>query len=512
VSSDIPQKYIYPEYIDSLMEPPEAPVLNEIAGLPEQSVVLADVVGEYGERTAAKLLDVHQNAPFLLQNNFFLNNLLYFLQNYDEAKQLWIKISNLAGNLFSDSNDLAKNSYQITQALAVIAANRKISEIADMIDNVHDFLNALIHADQHESMQVSYNEFETITELLQLCMSAEDYQDMLSAIKQGHNTAHKIQNRSRIEMPKLGGVGLKILNGCTVQCRMCSEKALPGSEEWQTMSLSDLEELIPVLKEVGQVSVSGGEPFDHPDFVKICRFLAENKVPFTIITTGGEIDELTQILPLLKDGSVQSFTLSIHDQYGRKGKMRGSQTAAFLVRHNIPFKIELSAQRLEEIQARSQPMVSDLSKLGLSHGGFEHFKGRNSHIFIPESLIKRDPLVRLYVVPVYPAGNFTDNDDANRNAETMRQNLAFEVGSTLTFCRFGRPVIRAGRTVSPCDNVYEGGDSGVPRLMEHWPSSANELAGAMSRYRKRILRGVLSEATREKILPCVAHRRCGKKS
>ena len=85
---------------------------------------------------------------------------------------------------------------------------------------------------------------------------------------------------------------LELTSKCNLRCVYCFHfdsvteycKDLP-TEEW----LQFIEELQSLS--VLEVSLSGGEPFSRPDFMTICRKVAESNIRYTILSTGTMITE-----------------------------------------------------------------------------------------------------------------------------------------------------------------------------------------------------------------------------
>jgi len=505
MNPDIRSEMVKLDHVDALTEDPDYARLNLLCDLPSQSIVLAEAVEQYGVgQMQQKLMDIHQNAPFLFQSNFFLSNIKYFLDNLDSAKQLEVKINNLSQNLISaDPND---SSFQIVQAMASLARNRAAGSMQDILPSLHAFADSLNLGLRQNPKRMPVLDFEIVAKLFGQCNSTEDFEKMLAKVQEGGKTRTALGLESIMEMPKMPTIGLKILTGCTIQCSFCSEETVTNPEKWQVLTLNDIKGMLPLFRESGSISISGGEPFDHPQLLQICQFFSENHIPFTIVTTGGDIERLDELHKYLKDGSILSLTISVHDFYGTKGKKRSGQTIAFLIRNNIPFKINFSVPSIESGGMDIQPFIRDLLKLGLHFQGQEQKDGRTSNNLTSSEKIKRDPLARVYMVPIYPAGKFGHDSSAQKNLDYIREHLLRTIGDTAHFCHFGNVVIRADKTVSPCDNVMEGGDSGVPRLMDHLPKSVSEIIAAMRAYGDRCMKGVISEARRTNEIPCVVHR------
>ena len=494
-----PERYLHLDDHADLLEMPEHAAANQYLGLPLQSVVLNKIIDGRSPAEIGPLLhEIATEAPFLTTQTIFTNNLSYFIENMPRAKELQNKIMRM-------HMQTSCPILQITGFLADIFANRRLTGEIDALEALHLFIDAVLES----RVQV----FQNLAQLCPLCRSATDFKNLLKTFKQNPETdLDQLRFKSKMSFPRMMGLGIKILDGCRVQCQFCSEDTKANPDEWQMLTMDDFRALQPILEEVGQVAITGGEPMDHPELLEICRFLSELKVPFTLNTSGGEREQLEELLPMLHDGSIRSITVSINNQFGALGKRRSSQTAAFLVQQNVPFKAHFTAPRLAEMQDDIQPLVNDLRCLGLDFAGAENHKGTQVNNFAPaHSLGLREASVRLVMAPMYPGGRWSDNPDALENLRQITRQ-ASQGGDSSGFCRLQRgapPVIRADRTVSPCDNNMEGGCSGVTLLMDRLPRTIGQLLQAKSRYSRR-MRGIYREANQKGVLPCVVHREKGK--
>jgi hypothetical protein len=299
------------------------------------------------------------------------------------------------------------------------------------------------------------------------------------------------------------------LDGCTIQCSFCSEQSSPHRDQWNLVSVDQLEESAGLWKDTRRISISGGEPCDHPQLLEILKFFHDKNIQTSMVTTGADMETLKALLPELKEGKMASITLSVNDFYGEKGRRRGSQTAAFLIKHNIPFSVNCGIRRGDDPRPEGLHIYKDLAGLGLENRGIDDHRGKLGNGYSPVGAKNRNPLVHVVMRNTYPAGEFSDDEVSRGNAEyaAFRQKSTHD--SVRNICLFGNSILRADGTVSPCDHAMEGGDSGVPRLMDRWPNSGDELERVISSYRKKMER-VWEVADEGCEMPCFAHKRVAK--
>lgn len=501
-----PGHYIKGEYCDSLLELPEYSHLNAQCGLPPQSVVLQELVDEYGVDGAKDaIIYAKMSAPFVFMSNFLLNHIKFFVDNLDACRELWTQIVWTSNEAFAGMGKEAACRHVVSSVATLARKNSVLGGMNAFFAVAGHFLRCL-RAYAAKS-PLDKKAFEKIVSSYEFCKSPEEFMYFSNMMWAGHND---------FDIPNKGAlvVGLKITNGCTIQCEFCSEQAPPNMEDWDMVSLEDLERREDLWRGVRHVGISGGEPSDHPQFVDICKFFVERNVRVSIATAGVRtMGQLEELLPLLKSGAVSAITLSLNDYNGLNGKRRGGRTAAFLVKHNIPFQIRCGIEDFSDVEGEGRWMHDDLGELGLFGGEFGSFNGVVGNSFYPEGGESRDPLVFSAMNNTYPAGNYGGVGSAEINAElAVRQVISQGMTPSSGICRFASPpVLRADGTVSPCDHAMEGGNSGVERLMKRWPKSVEELVGALESYRHRVMRIVHERADAQQVLPCYIHRGLGKR-
>ncbi len=91
---------------------------------------------------------------------------------------------------------------------------------------------------------------------------------------------------------------IEICKKCYLDCRFCSTDA-----DEKSMNLLTLDLIKSIVKDakrsrISKIQISGGEPFTHPDLVKICNYLSRN-IEKILIYTSGNIKIDGQLSPLL---------------------------------------------------------------------------------------------------------------------------------------------------------------------------------------------------------------------
>ncbi len=358
-----------------------------------------------------------------------------------------------------------------------------------------------------QGLRLHSTEFSNLANLIFSCKTGDDLENVTRAMSRNRsgNLRH-IEADAGVKIPPVNTLGLKITDGCNRGCSFCYESAGGIRDEWQLLTIEDLETMDVAINEIGNVNLNGGEPMEHPDFMRICQYLSDNKIPFTLTTTGGDIEQLEQLIPFYQDGSATSLTLSVHGFGNMLARILAEKTAAFFVRHGVPFTINSPVPNINRLQVMDH-LVHDLfDLLGCDHMEVGRHKGRVVQNMYTTRDIPRDPSIMLRVVPAFPAGRHTFDQNAMLNAGIVGRSLMGTHGATDSFCTFGAVTVRPDKTVSGCCSALEGKDSGIPRLLDHLPRSLEEITTAMDDYRARMLDRVHRIGNARGILPCLAHR------
>ncbi len=79
---------------------------------------------------------------------------------------------------------------------------------------------------------------------------------------------------------------IEICRSCYLECKFCSSNADENS-----LQFLELEQINSILKyskklKISKIELSGGEPFTHPDFLKICETIFNYQIKLEIYTSG----------------------------------------------------------------------------------------------------------------------------------------------------------------------------------------------------------------------------------
>ncbi len=115
-----------------------------------------------------------------------------------------------------------------------------------------------------------------------------------------------------------------ITNACNTTCKTCTFGNIPR-KEWSYVDTDKLEIVLDYLKKNGvrMVSITGGEPMMHPDFLKICKEVDANEMMISYIATNGTLldKHITSGLSRL-NVNIVGLSIDLVDSSG-KGITRG---------------------------------------------------------------------------------------------------------------------------------------------------------------------------------------------
>ena len=103
---------------------------------------------------------------------------------------------------------------------------------------------------------------------------------------------------------------LQITNKCHMMCPHCLQDSKP---EGNHMTLETFNKVLQFMLYCGinYVTISGGEPTEHPDIEKICQVLHNHKIHFSICSNGIDYFNPKFQNLLKKYGNEISFSISI---------------------------------------------------------------------------------------------------------------------------------------------------------------------------------------------------------
>ena len=166
---------------------------------------------------------------------------------------------------------------------------------------------------------------------------------------------------SRVKLKALAAaqplsVHLELTYRCNWRCVFCynprhSDRAALSADEWITV-LDDLR-LLGTLN----ITLTGGEPLAHPEFLRIAAAVSNRKFTMRVFTNATLVDDATAaaiaaMYPLAVEVSIHGATAEVHDQATAR---RGSFDAMFagiarLQAHAVPVVLKMPLTRLNESQ------------------------------------------------------------------------------------------------------------------------------------------------------------------
>ena len=113
---------------------------------------------------------------------------------------------------------------------------------------------------------------------------------------------------------KINELFLEITNQCQQNCIHCSTASNVYSKDM--LSFQKIVDIIQQSVKLGirHISLSGGEPFLHPQFMYICKYIKTKNIPFTIYSCGILNDSPIKkdVITLLKDYGCDKVVYSLH--------------------------------------------------------------------------------------------------------------------------------------------------------------------------------------------------------
>lgn len=128
----------------------------------------------------------------------------------------------------------------------------------------------------------------------------------------------------------IGGTGRKALVQITERCNLhCAHCFVSSTKEGMDIPLRVMmEQVVPRLVEarVERITLTGGEPWVHPDFMQMCRLITAAGIPVGVCTnatraTNDDIAELAELGGIHINVSFDGFRAETH------GKFRGNQAS-----------------------------------------------------------------------------------------------------------------------------------------------------------------------------------------
>mgnify|MGYP000943927464 FL=1 len=146
---------------------------------------------------------------------------------------------------------------------------------------------------------------------------------------------------------------LEITNKCYQNCIHCSSMSSAESNDF--LSLTDIDNILNQLIPLGlqNISISGGEPFLHKDFIQILNLIHDKKITYQIYTCGYGYDfDINKLVEL----GCAKVIFSLHDF---KSQYVISRTSRF---DEVFDKIQKFSEKIP-VEIHTVPMTKNFSEL-----------------------------------------------------------------------------------------------------------------------------------------------------
>ncbi len=250
-------------------------------------------------------------------------------------------------------------------------------------------------------------------------------------------------NLEKIRYGPLDVVDIAITGRCNLKCKHCYQGDQKYSYE---LDYKTIERIIYDSYDLGTVDIviTGGEPTQHPDFVKIIKLLDELNFRWTLITNGNYDKKLNQCILKYKPAEVV-FSLDGFKKEYEKFRIGGNWEKVI---ENIK---ELSNEIIIQINYTLNKYTNDPDYI------------KKFEKFVKEKL----NIDRIIYIPIGSAGYACENSDIIPKNLTILKNV-FKKGNKYTTCNFfyNKISINYDGSVYPCmffreieyyrlGNVYE---------------------------------------------------------
>jgi radical SAM protein with 4Fe4S-binding SPASM domain len=276
---------------------------------------------------------------------------------------------------------------------------------------------------------------------------------------------------------------IELTKKCPLNCLICSSEA--GTPYQNELSTSQIKKVIKDSKKLGTKNVcfSGGEPFEHPDIVELCRYAKSLGLEVHIYTSGNIRDKCNFLCPISEDlliqvrDSIDKIIIGLQgpnaESHESITRVKGSFENAIAsiekaAKHSIPVEIHFVPVRLNY---KYLPEIVNFSKkAGIARVSILRFvpQGRGK-IFNDLLSLNKDELLSLKSILA---------DIAKSKSSNVRIGAPFAVlGVSQSSCTAGenRATIRADGLVFPCEALkqmsFTSNNLNLQNLKEIWENS-----------------------------------------
>ena len=166
----------------------------------------------------------------------------------------------------------------------------------------------------------------------------------------------------------VGGDGRKALVQVTERCNLhCAHCFVSSTQAGADMSLEAFTQVVLprlVSARVERVTLTGGEPFVHPDLLAMCRAVVDQGLPLGLCTNATQTSD-EQIAELAALGGVHVNVSFDGFRPESHGKFRGSRSSfETTVSTTRKFASSASAEGISAVRGRNMALGSSCSEVG----------------------------------------------------------------------------------------------------------------------------------------------------
>jgi len=177
-------------------------------------------------------------------------------------------------------------------------------------------------------------------------------------------------------------ITFEITNRCLLRCRICN---IWQEEKKRDLSVAHLERFFPIFDHPVCVSLTGGEPFLHPDldqmYKRLFRLYLQKKISWIDIATSGYPQAISKFLennktllrPLSLSVSLDGIGAAHNRQRGRTDAFeRTVRAIALMKKYRIPVSLKFVITKLNCKDLRNVYLLSKKIRCGLHLKFYEH--------------------------------------------------------------------------------------------------------------------------------------------
>lgn len=119
-------------------------------------------------------------------------------------------------------------------------------------------------------IRISKKEYDILNCVIKENIVREEYKQKIKVL----TDIGIIVQADKEEITELKSIMIAITNTCNLKCVHCGFSA--GPENKEQLSYDEIVDLIKANKDIDSITITGGEPLIHPDFLKIANYLGDN--------------------------------------------------------------------------------------------------------------------------------------------------------------------------------------------------------------------------------------------